>query len=132
MNPAPLKTLARPYADRFGGSTATVERRLFWHCLHRRTLPALPFLLLYGLRYFRADRELIRRAAQAANLNQVQDEIGDFLSHSDNLHWLRGKAHFRVSTHRLQRVARTCFSTTDHPSTDPAKGLDPQGAQPDT
>ena len=103
-----MKTLAETFAERFGGRPETVERRLFWRCLYRRTFPFLPLLALRA-RHFRPDRTLLEGAVKAHSLRQIEEEINEYLLDPDNMHWLRRRAGFRISTRRLQRLARQCL-----------------------
>lgn len=115
-----MKSFAESYASRFGGTPTGAERRLFWRCLYRRSVPLLPVLLVLRPRHFLPDRELVKRAARASSLREVNDEINDYRSDPANQHWLRQHANLRISTRRLQHIARDCFANPG-PATAPGK-----------
>ena len=81
-------------------------RRVFWRCVPLHAIPAV--LVLGGWRsdFFAADRELIASAGRATNLHQLRAEIADYFLDAGNRGWLRRRASIRVSTTRLQRLAR--------------------------
>lgn len=73
-----------------------------------------PFISLLAPEYFAADRELIARAACARTLRELNEEIRDYADDSRNHGWWRGRAHVRLSTHRLRAVARGHLPTMPH------------------
>ena len=77
-------------------------RALFWQCLHRHALP----IALLRREFFAADWELVVQAGRARNLRELNEEIREFVHDGRNRIWWRGRAHFRLSTHRLRNVAR--------------------------
>lgn len=85
-------------------------RRVFWRCLPPHAVPVA--FLLGGWRgdYFSLDRELIQAAGRAANLRQVREEITDYFLQRENARWLRRRGLVRVSTSRLQKLAKRHFS----------------------
>jgi hypothetical protein len=119
-----MKTLAESYASKYGGSPTDAGQRLFWRCLYRRAVPFLPILFLLRPRHFQPDRDLVERAAGARSLRQVNEEINDYRSDPANLHWLRQHANLRLSTRRLQHIARDCFASPG-PAAAPGKESGP-------
>ncbi len=81
-------------------------RRLFWHCLHRRAVLLVPVVRLCDAEYFAPDRELLARAAGVRSWPELREEIHDFTTDPRNGRWLRQHGRLRVSTRRLQRLAR--------------------------
>lgn len=97
-------TLAERYCTATGCKPAHFRWRIFWLTLHRPALPLAP-LLLFG-NHFKADWELIEACGRATRLAQVHEEIGDHPTHPRNRGWLRRRAKFRISLHRLTRIAQ--------------------------
>lgn len=89
-------------------------QRLFWHCLHRRAVLLAPVVRLFDAEYFAPDRELLARAAGTRSLRQLREEIRDFTTDPRNERWLRQHGRVRVSTRRLQRLARECMDLGRH------------------
>lgn len=70
-----------------------------------------PLISFFHPEYFAVDRELIARAACACTLRELNEEIYDYAHDSRNHGWWRGRAHFRLSTHRLRALARVHLPT---------------------
>lgn len=86
-------------------------RQVFWRCLHPHAFLIAPLVSLFQPEYFAADRELIARVATARTLREVNEEIHDYVRDHRNAGWWRGRAHLRLSTHRLRALARPYLPT---------------------
>ena len=67
-------------------------------------MPA-PFLLAVRPSFFVPDRELIGEAGRTVSLRQLDEEIRDFAMDYRNRNWWRKSIRWRISTHRLRRLA---------------------------
>jgi hypothetical protein len=90
-------------------------RRLFWRCLHRSAVPLAPALLVANPEFFAPDRELIDAVGRASTLKEVSEEARCFALDARNREWWRRRAHVRVSTHRLQALARVFLAARPQP-----------------
>lgn len=102
----PLSTLRARVCAARRWSPEEFGRRLFWLCLHRRAVPWVPMLRLLDPEYFAPDFELVARAAGVRTWRELREEIRDFTTDSRNAKWLRRQGRVRISTRRLQRLAR--------------------------
>lgn len=103
-----MPTFEQRYCNRYNCRQTEFTVRLFAATLPWYIRPVS--VLLGGLRgeFFHADRALLRNVAAASDLQQIDDEIRDYLSNPRNLRWLRQSGRFRISTRRLREIARDC------------------------
>ncbi|MBS0631599.1 MAG: hypothetical protein JSS11_06770 [Verrucomicrobia bacterium] len=121
-----MRTLAQSYAEKNHCPETDCERRLFLACLHRRAFFAFPSVVaMFNPLFFSADHELIRAAAHATDLAQLERAITDFQSDSRNYEWWRRRMRLRVSVSRLRRLARQHLPRSGDGSRPPAGSIPP-------
>jgi hypothetical protein len=77
---------------------------LFWRSLYPHAVPFAVSLYLVNPTYFRPERELIAALGSASSQQQLDCELRHF-NNRRVLGWWRGRAHIRISTERLARIA---------------------------
>lgn len=115
----PAAQCAMTFLERYCAATgcppAQFRRRIFWRCLHPLARPFVPLLGGMNSEYFSADRDLIADAARATTLEQLRDDIRDYLHDPRNQLWLRGTLQLRFSTSRLRALARAYLPAAAQP-----------------
>lgn len=104
--PLRVTTFQENYCASRGCAGEEFTSHLFWRCLHRHALPLAPLVAVLQPDFFAADRELIMLAGRARTMQELNEEIRDFMHDTRNNRWWRMRAQVRVSTQRLRRVAR--------------------------
>lgn len=103
-----MKTFEQLYCERFSCDASRFASSVFRAALpwHARLLA--PFFGGIRGKYFEPDRELIAAAGEATSIERIRAEIRDFFASSANRRYLRLSLRIRVSTRRLQTIARRC------------------------
>ena len=101
-----LTTFRETYCAAHGCRSEDFTSHLFWRCLHRQAIVLAPLLAAVQPDYFAPDRELIASAGQARTMGELNEEIRDFMHDTRNHRWWRMRAHARLSTRRLRRIAQ--------------------------
>jgi len=100
------KTFCERYCERFGCPAEDFEKRLFWKCLYRRSLPLS--VLVHRLRpaHFEPDRQAIRQLGLCRSSQEFRVELEsfryDYQTHGGMLRQLR----VRISGKRLTALLR--------------------------
>jgi hypothetical protein len=100
-----METFEQKYCVVNQCSNEQFRRRVFWKCLHRHAIPAVPFMELFDYKYFEADREFIAAVGAACNMTQVWAEVREYFLSPNNRGWLRRNANMRISARRLLTLA---------------------------
>ncbi len=101
-----VRTLKEIYCAETGCSDVRFAHRVFWSCLHGRARALAPLASMFRPDYFEPDRELIEAAGRARTMDQLDEEIRDYVADHRNLAWWRRRGKIRLSTRRLRSLAR--------------------------
>jgi len=86
--------------------------KVFWQCIYPHAIGLVPFLGGWRSEHFSADRDLIAGAGSATRMEQVREEVRDFIMSRDNRGALRQHLRIRVSAKRLLRLAGPLLSAS--------------------
>ena len=100
-----METLEQKYCSAHQCTSDQFRRRVFWKCLHRRAIFAVPIILLLNRDYFETDRALIEGVGRAATMKQVWAEIREYFLDPTYRGWIRRRANVRLSAHKLITLA---------------------------
>jgi len=98
------KTLEELFSAHPGCPLEQFRKRMFWRTLHTHALILAPPLLLS--RYFAPDFQLISSCGRARSMDVLLEEIQAYRENPLTADWLRRRAKVRISTRKLQKVAR--------------------------
>ena len=108
-------TLREKYCSEYGCDEREFATRVFRRCLHRRLVPFASLVALLRPDYFAPDWELVRRAGAVRSLAELAEEVGDFRNDARNQRGWRARLRMRLSTRRLQRLARQLLGDESRP-----------------
>jgi hypothetical protein len=100
----PGRTLEELFSAHHGCTLNQFRPRIFWRTLHSHALIIAPPLLLGH--YFALDFQLISSCGRARSMDALREEIQTYRDDPQNAEWLRRCAKVRISTRKLQKVAR--------------------------
>ena len=100
------KTFREIFCERHECDATGFKEALFRTCLPRRARILAFALGGFNGRFFAPDRDLISHVGEATTIASIREEIRDFFMHSANARWLRRALGVRISTRRIQSVAR--------------------------
>ncbi len=89
-----------------GCTDGDFPRIMLRQSLHRRALVLRSLIELFDPEYFALDRDLIQQVGAANSMQEVDNELRDFMLDTRNHRWIRMRLRLRVSTTRLRRIAR--------------------------
>src|ERR1043165_1650951 len=72
------KTFRESFCERFGCPPEAFERRVFWRCLYRRSLPLSLVVYLVNRNYFALDLQTIKQLGVARSLQEFRGELESF------------------------------------------------------
>ena len=103
------KTFRETYCDRFGCPADAFEKRVFWRCLYRRSLPLAWLVHLLNRQYFDLDLQTIRQLGVSRSAQEFRGELEAFRYEYRMRGGLFRKLRVRVSGKRLVALLReTC------------------------
>ena len=100
------KTFREKFCDRFGCPPEAFERRVFWRCLHRRTLPLALIVYLIHRQHFAHDLQTIRQAGLCRSPEEFRSELEAFHYESRMRGGLLRNLKVRLSGRRLMDLGR--------------------------
>lgn len=103
-----MKTFEQLYCERYACDAVRFGGQVFRASLPLRARFCAIFLGGFWGRYFGPERDLIASVGEATTMVRIRDEIRDYFMDPVHKAWPRRIAGLRISTRRLQRVARTC------------------------
>ena len=82
------------------------ERRIFWRCINRRTIPLAMIAMLFAPTVFHAERVLIKDLWRVRNMQELDEAVRYYqgLQGSRTSAW-----RMRISARRVVRVAKKIF-----------------------
>jgi len=72
------KTFREAFCERFNCPAEEFERRVFWRCLHRRSLPLAWLVYVLRRQYFALDFQTIRQLAVSRSPQEFRGELESF------------------------------------------------------
>jgi hypothetical protein len=112
------KNFRDAFCERYGYSSESYEKRVFWRCLHRRSLPIALVVYAVHRAYFALDFRLIRQLGSAQNLREFQGEIEGFrYDYRMEGRLLRKVFRLRLSGRRLMNLLGRVFPERMRPRT---------------
>ena len=113
------KTFRESFCERFKCPAEDFERRIFWRCLYRRSLPIAALVYLFRRGYFDLDFQTIRQLGVARSSEEFRVELETFrYEYRMRGGVLRG-LRVRVSGKRLSELLREVIPAGDRPSGKP-------------
>jgi hypothetical protein len=100
------KTFRESFCERFGCPPEAFERRVFWRCLYRRSLPLSLVVYLVNRNYFALDLQTIKQLGVARSLQEFRGELESFRYEYRMRGGLLRNLRVRVSGKRLMGVLR--------------------------
>jgi hypothetical protein len=101
------KSFREGVTDRFD---APYERTVFWHCLHRRSLPIAAAVYLINRDYFKLDFQTLRQLGLTRSLNEFREELEGYrYVYRREGGFFRKSLRVRLSGKRLMRMATNLF-----------------------
>jgi len=96
------------FCRKYRCNEAGYERRIFWRCLNRRTLPYALVIMVFAPTVFHAERVLIKDLWRVRNLEGAEEA----LRYYQGLQGRRTSAwRPRISSRRVVRVAKKVFAS---------------------
>ena len=132
----PSKTFRDLFCEHFACPPEEFEQRVFWRCLHRRTLPLAALIYFLNRDFFKRDFDTIRQLGVSRRPGEFQKEVEDYyfgMRSYGNL--LQQSFRVRISGQRLMRLERivrhaTADSADSAASPAPPPPADTTGSEP--
>ncbi len=107
------KTFREMFCERWGCSADAFERRVFWQCLHRRSLPLAALVYAFHRKYFELDLQTIRQLGVSRSPQEFRAELESFRYEYRSRGGFLRQIRVRVSGKRLITLLREVAPTTD-------------------
>ncbi|HVU32960.1 MAG TPA: hypothetical protein VHE61_05975 [Opitutaceae bacterium] len=101
-----VATFQQSYCRHHRCNEADFSTRIFWRTLPPHAAVIAVFCGGFRGRIFSLDRDFLSSVARATTVDQVREEIRDYMLDSQNRRWLRRRLRVRISCRRLKSIAR--------------------------
>jgi len=101
------KTFRESFCERFGCPPEEYEKRVFWKCLYRRSLPLAVLVHMFKRPFFNLDLQTIRQIGFARNTQEFRTELENFRYDYRMQGGLLRLLRVRVSGKRLMALLRS-------------------------
>lgn len=100
------KTFRESYCERFNCPPEDYERRVFWRCLYRRSLPLSLLVYLFRRDHFNLDLQTIRQLGVCRSSREFRDELEAFRYEYQMQGGILRNLRVRISGKRLIQLLR--------------------------